>query len=149
MILRQQFFILEYLVDLDATAAAIRAGYARRSAKRQAARLLRQPAIAGAIHRAMAERAQRVGITCEKVLDEYAKLAFLETRRTDEQSVTVETAETAGEIGVVLELLTDLAERQWPDLPPALLDKRRVLAFLAHLLGLNLVQPGQHALPHA
>ena len=147
MILRQQFFVLEYLVDLDATAAAIRAGYARRSARRQAAKLLRQPAIAGAIHRAMAERAQRVGITREKVINEYAKLAFVEIQQTDEPSIAVETPED--DFGAVLERLTNLVGQHSPDLPPALIDKQRVLAFLAHLLGLNLVQPEPCARPHA
>ena len=149
MTLRQRFFVLEYLIDLDGPAAAIRAGYSRRNAQRQAARLLRQPAIVGAIHRAMAERAQRLGITRESVLDEYAKLVFIEIQRTGDDAAAVAPQAATDEFGAVLALLTNLATRQSPDFVPALDDKQEILAFLAHLLGLNLVRPDHCALPHA
>ena len=148
MILRHQFFVLEYLIDLEPEAAAIRAGYSPHSAKRQAARLLRQPAIAGAIHRAMAERAQRVGITRERVLDEYVKLLFIEMHRTEDQRAAA-AHEMPNEFGAVLTLLTNFARHENPNFAPALDDKQQMLAYLAHLLGLNLVQPDYHALPQA
>src|SRR5262249_27080519 len=126
MNLRQQFFVLEYLIDLDARAAAIRAGYAPDSAQRQAARLLRQPAISGAIHRAMAERAQRVGITRENVLDEYAKLVFIEMQRGDDQRAAA-AHEMPSEFDVVLTLLTNFARQENPVFAPPLTDKQQML----------------------
>ena len=75
---KQERFTQEYLVDLNATQAAIRAGYSSRTANEQGARLLADVSIAAAIRVAMAERARRVGITADRVLQEVAKLAFLD-----------------------------------------------------------------------
>ncbi|HLI19819.1 MAG TPA: terminase small subunit [Stellaceae bacterium] len=77
---RQLFFVAEYLVDLNAKEAAIRAGYGRARAASRGYELLRMPAIRGAIAEAMAQRAQRTGITAERVLDEYAAVAFADMR---------------------------------------------------------------------
>lgn len=72
---RRQRFVDEYLIDLDARHAAIRAGYSPRS-KNTPHKLLRQPEIAAAIGAAMMARAARTGITRERVLAEYKSIAF-------------------------------------------------------------------------
>lgn len=69
-------FAREYLIDLNATQAAIRAGYSARTAKQQGQRLLTRDDVQAAIQSAMAKRAQRTEITADKVLNEYAKLGF-------------------------------------------------------------------------
>lgn len=74
--LKQAAFVREYLVDLNATQAAVRAGYSPRTARQQGQRLLTKVDIAVAIERAFEERSKRTGITSERVLDELAKLAF-------------------------------------------------------------------------
>jgi phage terminase small subunit len=74
---RQRRFVEEYLIDLDARAAARRAGFSARS-RSYPSRLMRQPAIARAIAQAMAARAERTGITRERVLAEYARIAFVD-----------------------------------------------------------------------
>ena len=66
----------EYLADLNATQAAIRAGYARGSASQRGWELRRHPAAAARIDAALAERAVAVGITAERVLCELALLGF-------------------------------------------------------------------------
>jgi phage terminase small subunit len=76
---RKRRFVEEYLIDLDAKHAAIRAGYSRRS-KSYPPRLMREPAILEAIGKAMAARAERTGITRQRVLEEYARLAFADLR---------------------------------------------------------------------
>lgn len=56
---KQQRFVDEYLVDLNATQAAIRAGYSKKTARAVGAENLSKPYIATAIHDAMAERSIR------------------------------------------------------------------------------------------
>jgi phage terminase small subunit len=73
---RQALFVREYLVDLNATQAAIRAGYAPRSASQRGWALRRHPGVAARIEAAMADRAEAVGITAERVLCELARLGF-------------------------------------------------------------------------
>jgi len=72
---------MEYLVDLNATQAALRAGYGAANASHQGCRLLRQAPVAAAIATAQAERAERTAITQDRVLREYARLAFFDARQ--------------------------------------------------------------------
>lgn len=68
---KQQRFVQEYLIDLNAAASARRAGYSVRSADaaaRTGSRLLRQEAVRTAIRRAMLERQKRTEITADYVL---------------------------------------------------------------------------------
>lgn len=73
---RQQRFVDEYLIDLNATQAAIRAGYSEKTAAVIACENLNKPNIAAAIQIAQAERAERTQITADKVLTELGKLGF-------------------------------------------------------------------------
>lgn len=75
---KQARFVAEYLIDLNATQAAIRAGFSRRTARQIGERLLTKVDIAQAIEAAMAERSRRTEITADRVLQEVAKLAFLD-----------------------------------------------------------------------
>ena len=78
---RQAFFVEQYLIDLNGKEAAIRAGYGREAAKARAAKLLRRPAVRRAVAAAMAARVGRTGITAERVIAEYARIAFSDWRR--------------------------------------------------------------------
>lgn len=73
---KQALFVQEFLVDLNGTQAAIRAGYSEKTAKEQAAQILARPEIAAAINAAMADRADKLEITAERVLSEIATMAF-------------------------------------------------------------------------
>lgn len=73
---KQKRFVEEYLIDLNATQAAVRAGYSPRTANEQAARFLANPEIQEQIQAAQAERSKRTEITADAVLAEYAKIAF-------------------------------------------------------------------------
>jgi len=77
---RHRRFIDEYLVDLNGKQAAIRVGYRDRYADDSACRLLADPLIARAVKRAMAQRAARTRITADRVLKEYARIAFADIR---------------------------------------------------------------------
>ena len=65
---RQQRFVDEYLLDLNATQAAVRAGYSPRTANEQSARLLANASIAAAVQSAQQSRSDRVQITQDDVL---------------------------------------------------------------------------------
>lgn len=69
-------FVEEYLVDLDASNAAKRAGYSTRTAKQLGYQLLKRPAVKAALEAAQATRAKKTGITQERVLLELEQLAF-------------------------------------------------------------------------
>ncbi|MYD94572.1 MAG: terminase small subunit [Chloroflexi bacterium] len=73
---KQQRFVDEYLVDLNATQAAVRAGYSARTANRMGSENLSKPVIQDAVQKALKRRAQRTEITADNVLREYARLAF-------------------------------------------------------------------------
>jgi phage terminase small subunit len=77
---KQQRFVQEYLIDLNATQAAIRAGYSPRTAAEQGARLLTNVKISAAIAAAMQSRQQRTEITADRVLKELARVALLDPR---------------------------------------------------------------------
>lgn len=76
----QERFVQEYLVDLNATRAAIRAGYSPKSAYSAGPRLLRLPGVRAAVEAAMAERRQRVRVSQDRVVTELARLAFSDIR---------------------------------------------------------------------
>jgi phage terminase small subunit len=65
-----QRFVAEYLIDLNATQAAIRAGYSARTAEQQGHRLLRNAEVTAAVAAARDERAKRTEITADRVLAE-------------------------------------------------------------------------------
>ena len=77
---KQQRFVDEYLVDLNATKAAIRAGYSARTAEWQGPQLLTVPRVADAIHKRKQERSERVQITADEVVRELRRIAFSDPR---------------------------------------------------------------------
>ena len=80
MTARQQRFVAEYLIDLNATQAAIRAGYSRKRADQQAYENLRKPDIAAAIADRQAQQLKRIDVTAERVLRQMARRAFVDSR---------------------------------------------------------------------
>lgn len=77
---KQQRFVEEYLKDLNATKAAIRAGYAAKNADVTGPRMLGNVGIAEAIAAAKEARSARTEITADRVLQELARLAFSDIR---------------------------------------------------------------------
>ena len=77
---KQRAFVDEYLVDLNATQAAIRAGYSRKTAAQVGAENLRKPYIAEAVEEAKEGRAERTRVSADKVVAELAKLGFSDMR---------------------------------------------------------------------
>lgn len=65
---KQKIFVQEYLVDLNATQAAIRAGYSPKTANRTASENLKKPDIQAAIHKSMQKREKRVEVNQDYVI---------------------------------------------------------------------------------
>jgi len=78
---KQQVFVDEYLVALNATEAAIRAGYTRNSAHVMGCTLMKKPHVAQAIREAMNARAERTRIDADRIVLELARVAFSDLGR--------------------------------------------------------------------
>jgi phage terminase small subunit len=112
---KQERFVQEYLIDLNATRAAIRAGYSGRTANEQGAQNLAK--LSNEIAAALAERSEKTKITAGRVLKELATLAFTDFRKAvswgpdgvtllpsdelgdDEAAIIAEVTETRSETG--------------------------------------------------
>lgn len=73
---KQKRFVDEYLIDLNATQAAIRAGYSEKTANRIAEQNLSKPAIQEYLQGRMKDREKRTEIKQDEVLQELAKIGF-------------------------------------------------------------------------
>lgn len=73
---KQKRFVTEYLVDLNATQAAIRAGYSPKSASRIAVELLNKTQVSAELQKRQTTLRNKLEITQEKVLEELAAIAF-------------------------------------------------------------------------
>lgn len=74
---KQQRFVEEYLIDLNATQAAIRAGYSPATAGAIGSENLKKPEIRAHIDKALAERSKRTGINADRVVRELARIALV------------------------------------------------------------------------
>lgn len=73
---KRRLFVFEYLVDLNATQAAIRAGYSKKTARSQGQRLLTKDDIQKEIQKRQKKHSNKLEITADRVLKERARLAF-------------------------------------------------------------------------
>ena len=73
---KQRRFVDEYLIDLNATQAAIRAGYSAKTADQQGSRLLANVKVKQAVAEKQAQRSKRTGVNQDRVVLELAKVAF-------------------------------------------------------------------------
>lgn len=107
---KQRAFVREYLIDLNATQAAIRAGYAENSATVEGSRLLANAKVKSAVDAAMAMRSARTDITADRVLKELAKIGFSDIRkavRWQSGLVTEEDNPDGGDIAIVKTIVTN------------------------------------------
>ncbi len=149
---RQYFFVLEYLIDLNGEHAAVRAGYAPSNARSQAARLLQRPDVAAAIRTEMAERAQRTGITAERVIEEYARIAFADMRLLGDWGPGGIGLRPSSELSdeaaaLIASIADDNISRGRDSFRVTVFDKRKALESLARIFGLNIVEPHSDAPP--
>ena len=78
---KQARFVAEYLVDSNATRAAIRAGYSKKTAAWIGQDLLSKTHVAEAVAKKQGKLASKLEVTAERVVAEYAKIAFSDMKR--------------------------------------------------------------------
>jgi phage terminase small subunit len=78
---KERLFALEYLVDLNATQAAIRAGYSKKTAGAIGHENLKKPEIKEFLDEQIAKREKRVEVTADRVLAELMRVGFSDLRR--------------------------------------------------------------------
>ncbi len=146
---KQQRFVEEYLVDLNATQAATRAGYSAKTANEQGARLLANVSVAAVITEKQKMREKRTEITQDRVITELARIAFLDPRK----------VMTWGPLGVVFSPSSELSEdearavaeasqtvtREGGTIRVKLADKMAALKLLGEHLGMFSAKPSGDA----
>ena len=99
---KQQRFVDEYLIDLNATQAAIRAGYSVKTAREQASQNLTKLNIQQAISEKMAERSKRTGVNQDRIVLELAKIAFVNAADViDSDDATIKAGATADDTAAI------------------------------------------------
>ena len=78
---KQAAFVKEYLIDKNATQAAIRAGYSAKTADRIGPELLGKTCVEAAVNRNLIKQQERTEVTADRVLRELANIAFADTRK--------------------------------------------------------------------
>jgi phage terminase small subunit len=101
---KQEMFIKEYLLDLNATQAAVRAGYSEKSAMEIGYQLLRKTSVQEAIQKAVNERTRNVEITTEWILQGIKDIADNLDEQTKDRLKAFEL------LGKYLKLFTDKHE---------------------------------------
>jgi phage terminase small subunit len=140
----QSRFVHEYLIDLNATQAAIRAGYAKRSAHVQGCELLTNPKVCAAIETAIGKREQRTGVKADHVVAELALLAFSNIRNfavDDTGRVILANANTPDDVwrsvsSMKTKITTDRDGRSYRDVELKLWSKTDALKMLGQHLGM-------------
>ena len=128
------------MIDLNATQAAIRAGYAPENAGKQGHELLEKTGISNAIAQAMAHRSRRTGITQDRVLRELAKVAFVNANDViDPDSATVRADAAEEDLACIQAVKVKTSESEMgssSEREIKLYDKMRALEMLGKHLGL-------------
>jgi phage terminase small subunit len=138
---KQRRFVEEYLIDLNATQAAIRAGYSEKNAFKIGARLVQKcTAVKDAIDSALAERSARTAVTADRVVRELARVAFADPRAVfswGPDGVTLRSSEelTDDEAAVVAEV-SETRTETGGSIKGKLCDKLKALELLGRHLGM-------------
>ncbi len=137
---KEAAFAVEYLKDMNATAAARRAGYSARSAKQLGSRLLHRPAVAARIAQLQGERRTAVKIDSERVLIELARVGMSNLRdfcTWGPDGVKLKAAdELPPELAACVAEVTETSGKNGKQIRFKLHDKARALEMLARHLGL-------------
>lgn len=137
---KQQRFVDEYLIDLNATQAAIRAGYSTDTAMEQGYQLLQKTSVSNAISQEMAHRSRRTGITQDRVLRELAKVAFVNANDViDPDSATVRADAAEEDLACIQAVKVKTSKSEMgssSEREIKLYDKMRALEMLGKHLGL-------------
>ncbi len=144
---KQKRFVEEYLIDLNATQAAIRAGYKPDNAQQMGSENLLKPVISAEIAKAMAERSKRTGINQDRVLRELAKIALVNIRDViDPVTATVLPSAAPEDTAAIqsIKVKESFSEAgQMKEREVRMADKLKALELLGKHLGMFSGTPGQ------
>lgn len=130
---RRRAFVHNYLIDLNGSAAAVRAGYRPAGARVTASRLLKDPAVRGAISQTLAERH---AVTRETLVQELAEIAFSDLGdfyKWDSKGIRPRRSAT---VAASTKVIAAVRQRNGEVTEVRLHDKLRALELLAKVLGL-------------
>lgn len=140
---KQKRFCEEYILDLNATQAAIRSGYSAKTAKVIGAENLAKPDIQQYLQGLQAEVATAIAVTRERVLKEYASIAFSSPKKIlSEGMIVKDISELSDEVAAAIKKITPIVKvakdgeiiREWAI---EFHDKVGALAQLSKHLGLD------------
>lgn len=137
---KQERFVEEYLVDLNATQAAIRAGYSVKTAAKQGWQLLENPRVLARVSEAQAQRSRRTGINQDRVVRELARVALVNATdviNMDEATIRSDaTADDTAAIASVKVKTIPTADGDGVEREVRLADKLKALELLGKHLGM-------------
>jgi phage terminase small subunit len=145
---KQRRFCNEYLIDWNATQAAIRAGYSEKTAQMIGSENLSKPIIQAYIEIAKDKIEERLGLSKDKILKEHAKLAFSNIARLHDTWITRKEFETLpdDEKSCIAEIVTQI-RTEWEGRGPnktayeveyvkiKLYDKQKALDSISKIMG--------------
>lgn len=136
---KQQQFVEEYLIDLNATQAAIRAGYSPNTAYSIGNENLNKPEIRARIDKAMAERSKRTGVNADRVIQELARIAFVNAPNVvDTNSATVKANATEDDTAAIASVKVKIVDGDFSSVEREVkfADKLKALELLGKHLGM-------------
>jgi phage terminase small subunit len=137
---KQIRFCEEYMIDLNATQAAIRAGYSTKTAGAIGAENLGKPQIRARIDAAMAEQSRRTGVSADRVVRELARIGFInptDVINTDKVTVKYDASrDDTAAIASVKVKLSDSEQGSSVEREIKFHDKNKALELLGRHLGM-------------
>ena len=135
---RQEKFCYEYVIDLNATQAALRAGYSEKTAYSSGSRLLKDVEIQNFIQTLQADLEKTAGITALKVLKEHKKIAFSDTSMIREGWMTLKAyEELPKEIKDCIQEVATRETKYGNEIKIKFYDKQKSLDSISKILGFD------------
>lgn len=135
---RQEKFCYEYVIDLNATQAALRAGYSEKTAYSSGSRLLKNVEIQKFIQTLQADLEKTAGITALKVLKEHKKIAFSDTSMIREGWMTLKAyEELPKEIKDCIQEVATRETKYGNEIKIKFYDKQKSLDSISKILGFD------------
>lgn len=135
---KQEKFCYEYVIDLNATQAALRAGYSEKTAYSSGSRLLKNVEIQKFIQTLQADLEKTAGITALKVLKEHKKIAFSDTSMIREGWMTLKAyKELPKEIKDCIQEVATRETKYGNEIKIKFYDKQRSLDSISRILGFD------------
>jgi phage terminase small subunit len=134
---KQRMFVAEYLKDLNATQAAIRAGYSSKNADKIGFQLLEKTRVQQAIEQAMKRRIKRVEFDQDTVVQQLARIAFVDMKDVAEFGPDGVKARDCEEVdGTLLSEVSETKTKDGGTIKVKLSDRMKALELLGRHMGM-------------